>query len=97
MHADFVNGDLGLTPERSRALSPSRMPQSHRTPFFTAVGGRESDEFKRQNALIGQHWKKAHTGDILLPEDHHLSICETFASPSNALCTTAIALLKMVG
>ena len=97
MHADFVNGDLGLTPARSRALSPSRMPQSHRTPFFTAVGGRESDEFKRQNALIGQHWKKAHAGDILLPEDHHLSICEAFASPTNALCTTAIALLNMVG
>lgn len=97
MHADFVNGDLGLTPVRARALSPSRMPQSHRTPFFTAVGGRESNEFKRQNALIGQHWKKAHIGDILLPEDHHLSICEAFASPANALCTTAIALLKMAG
>ena len=44
MHAEFVNGDLGLTPARCCALSPSGLPQSHSTPFFTAVGGHESDE-----------------------------------------------------
>jgi arylformamidase len=96
MHAQFVNGDLNLTATRCRTLSPARLPQSHRTPFFTAVGGRESNEFKRQNALIGRHWKKAHTGDILLPEDNHLTICDALSASHNALCTTAIALLKMV-
>ena len=96
-HAQFVNGDLNLTAARSKALSPALLPQSHPTPFFTAVGGRESDEFKRQNSLIGHHWNTTHTGDILLPDDNHLTICDTFAASHTALCTTAIALLKMTG
>ena len=95
MYAQFVNGDLNLTAARSKALSPAHMPQSHQIPFFTAVGGLESNEFKRQNALIATRWNTAHTGDILLPADNHLTICDTFAAPHTALCTSAIALLKM--
>ena len=97
IQAKFVNDDLKLTTARSQILSPARLPQSHRIPFFTAVGGRESDEFKRQNALIGRHWKKTHTGDILLPEDNHLTICDALAASHNGLFTTAVALLKMAG
>ena len=97
VRAQFVNGDLKLNAASSRKLSPALLPQSHRIPFFTAVGGRESDEFQRQNALIGKRWKKTHTGGILLPEDNHLTICDAFAASHNALCTTAIALLKMTG
>ena len=96
-HAQFVNGDLKLNAARSKALSPALMPQSHQIPFFTAVGGLESTEFKRQNALIGTHWNTTHTGDILLPEDNHLTICDSFAASRSPLCSTAIALLKMTG
>ncbi len=83
--ADFVNIDLKLTPERIARLSPAALPQSHSAPFITAVGGMESDEFKRQNALIGEQWKVNHIRDIPLPDANHLTICDAFASPGHPL------------
>ena len=91
-HADFVNGDLGLTPDRIAKLSPAYLPQSHPIPFFTAVGGLESSEFKRQNQLIAAAWQSTHTGDIALPEADHLTICDALATPEHRLCRIALAL-----
>jgi arylformamidase len=83
--ADFINADLQLTTERVAHLSPAAMPQSWHAPFITAVGGLESDEFKRQNALIGMQWKNSHVRDIALPGINHLTICDAFASRDHAL------------
>ena len=84
-HADFVNVDLKLTAASVGPLSPARMPQSHRAPFLTAVGGLESDEFKNQNALIGTRWKASHRGNIDLPDLNHLTICDAFATAGHPL------------
>ena len=51
--SDYVNWILKLTAASVNALSPALMPKSHAAPFIAAVGGLESDEFKRQNGLIG--------------------------------------------
>lgn len=83
--ADFINADLQLTPQRVARLSPASMPQSGRAPFITAVGGLESDEFKRQNALIGRQWKANHLRDIALPDENHLTICDAFSLRDHAL------------
>ena len=88
-HAAFVNADLQLTPARIARLSPARLPLSHLTPFFTAVGALESSEFRRQNALIGKAWSHAHGGDVLLPTANHLTICDALADPSHRLCQMA--------
>lgn len=88
-HARFVNADLKLTSARIDRLSPARLPQSHPIPFFTAVGGLESSEFKRQNHLIAQAWPTTHTGDIGLPEANHLTICDALGNPAHPLCKTA--------
>ncbi|MES2106907.1 MAG: alpha/beta hydrolase [Pseudomonadota bacterium] len=84
-HAEFVNIDLKLTQERAIALSPGFMPQSHAIPFITAVGGLESDEFKRQNSLIASAWQTRHRADIPLPEANHLTICDALADGNSPL------------
>lgn len=92
-HAEFVNVDLKLTEDDVNPLSPAWMPQAHAAPFLTAFGGLESEEFKRQTALITDAWKASHRADIALPEANHLTICDAFATPGDPLCDASIALL----
>jgi arylformamidase len=96
LHADFVNAYTKLKPEDIASLSPAFMPQAHPTPFVTAVGGRESDEFKRQTGLIGAAWKSSHVADIALPEDNHLTICDALASNDSPLYEAAVGLVKRI-
>ena len=93
VHADFVNADLKLTPQRSELLSPAFMPQAHPAPFISAVGALESDEFKRQNALIGQVWNSNHAGDIVVPDKNHITICDAFATPGDPLFEATVKLV----
>jgi arylformamidase len=95
-HAEFVNVDLKLTAEDIAPLSPAWMPSPAAARFVTAVGGLESEEFKRQNALIAERWKAAHDGDIALPEANHLTICDAFATPGNPLFEATVSLLAQV-
>ncbi len=94
LHADFVNVDLKLRTEHIGPLSPASMPQSHPARFLTAVGGLESDEFKRQNALIADLWKAGHVGDIALPDKNHLTICDAFAAPGHPLFEASVKLVS---
>lgn len=84
-YADFVNVDLKITPENALRLSPGYMPQSHDIPFITAVGDKESDEFKRQTALIAAQWETTHLGNVDLEGINHLTICDAFASRGHPL------------
>ena len=95
--ADFVNVDLKLTPEDIGPLSPAFMPQAHDAPFITAAGGLESDEFGRQTALIGAKWKKNHVADIALLDRNHLTICDAFATPGDALFEAGVRLISDLG
>jgi arylformamidase len=95
-HADFVNVDLKLREEDVPHLSPGLMPQGRPTPFITAAGGLESEEFHRQNALIGQRWKATHVADIALPDRNHLTICDAFATPGHALFEAGVKLISSV-
>lgn len=92
-YADFVNVDLQLTADRIGPLSPAAMPQSHPTPFITAVGGLESDEFKRQNALLGTCWRASQVADVALPNANHLTICDAMAGPGQPLFDATLDLI----
>jgi len=92
-YIDFAQPDLKLTEQDARILSPAWMPQSHAAPFLTAVGGLESDEFKRQSKLLANKWKPNHRGDVALPGVNHMTICDAFATPGNPLFEATIALL----
>ena len=94
--ADFVNVDLKLDPERALKLSPARMPQSHPAPFITAVGDLESDEFKRQTALIAAEWKSGFLKEVPLNGLNHLTICDAFGDPSHPLSAATCELIAAV-
>jgi arylformamidase len=96
-HADYVNVDLCLKTEHIGPLSPAFMPKAGDAPFITAVGGLESDEFKRQNALIGSCWSDNLFADVALPDCNHLTICDAFATPGDPLLEATMKLLESLG
>jgi arylformamidase len=93
VQAPFVNRDLKLDQARARRLSPVAIPPATTAPLYTAVGGDESDEFKRQNALIARAWRYAFAGDIPMPGRNHLTIVEELANPDSALFKGAMAMM----
>lgn len=94
LQTDFVNRDLKLTEARILPLSPSLMPLTRTIPFITAVGGLESDEFKRQTAMIEQSWSSQHYANIELAESNHLTVCDALSEPNSALTKTIIELAR---
>ena len=93
---DFVAPDLKLTEESAARLSPALMPQSHPAPFVTSVGDLESEEFKRQNALIAERWASGHQKDVPLQGFNHLTICDAFGTPGHPLFEATCELLSAV-
>ena len=93
VQAPFVNQDLKLDTQLARRLSPAGMPPATSAPLYTAVGGDESDEFKRQNALIADTWRDAFAGDIPMPGYNHLTVAEELANPDSALFKGALAMM----
>lgn len=93
VHAPFVNGDLKLDQALARRLSPVHILPATTAPLYTAVGGEESDEFKRQNALIGGAWRFAFAGDIPMPGCNHLTVIERLADPHSALFRGAMQMM----
>lgn len=93
-HADFVNVDLKLTEKDIDPLSPAWMPQAHPAPFLTAFGALESEEFRRQTALIANAWKDNHAGDVAMPDVNHLTICDAFSEPGHPLYEATVKLIS---
>ena len=95
VHAPFVNEDLKLDRALARRLSPVHIPPATTAPLYTAVGGDESEEFKRQNALIARIWRHAFTGDIPMPGCNHLTVLEQLADPASALFKGAMEMMRL--
>ena len=92
---DFLQADLRLDAETAQRLSPAFLPPATRAPVMTSVGGNESSEFRRQNALLGQRWRSAFAGDIPMPGRNHFSVVDGLAEPSSALFAGARRLMKL--
>jgi arylformamidase len=84
-HVTWLNGDLRLDGEAAITLSPAFLPPATRAPLYLAVGGLESSEFKRQNALLAQHWKAVLGGEVAMPGRDHFTVIDGLADPSNPL------------
>ena len=95
LQVDFLQQDLRLDPESARRLSPAFMPPATRAPVMTCVGGDESGEFRRQNALLAERWKGVFAGDIPMPGKNHFSVIDAFAEPSSALFQGARRLMQL--
>jgi arylformamidase len=84
-HAEFINTDLKLDKSSALRLSPAWMPQPNSSPFITAVGDLESDEFKRQTALIASRWRHGFEREVPLHQENHFTICDCFGDESHPL------------
>jgi arylformamidase len=94
IYAPFVNGDLQLDLERARRLSPIHMPPATSAPLYTAVGGLESSEFRRQNALLGKVWSRVFVRDIPMPGCNHLTVVDDLANPASPLFEAALEMVR---
>jgi arylformamidase len=92
---DFLQGDLRLDAHSARRVSPVFLPAATTAPIMTSVGGDESDEFRRQNALVGQRWRSAFAGDISMPGKNHFSVVDGLADPASPLFAGARRLMKL--
>lgn len=89
----YLQVDLQLTPTAVRRLSPVRFPPPAGT-LFAVVGGGESEEFLRQNALIRKAWgARAVPVCEAVPGANHLSVLEALADPRSRLHALALRLL----
>jgi arylformamidase len=95
LEVEWLNGDLKLDPESALKLSPAFLPPATRAPVMTCVGGEESSEFLRQNALLGSRWRGAFAGDIAAPGKHHFSVVDGLADQKSALFAGARRLMKL--
>jgi arylformamidase len=90
----YLNADLLLTLDRVAPLSPLYMTPATKAPLITAVGGEESDEFKRHNREIGIAWSSVLREDVPLPGDNHFTACERFATAGHRLFEATVELCK---
>lgn len=81
----WLNGDLRLDETSALKLSPAFVPPATRAPLCLAVGGLESSEFKRQNALLAQRWKSVLARDVPMPGRDHFTVIDGLADPANPL------------
>jgi len=90
---EFLQGDLRLDAESARRVSPAFLPPATGAPVMSCVGADESDEFRRQNALLGSRWRSAFAGDIAMPGKNHFSVVDGLADPASALFAGARRLM----
>ncbi len=93
IHSPYLQTDLQLTAAQVRRCSPAYFaaPQGQ---LIALCGGNESEEFRRQNALIQQAWGKRCVRvceDI--PNGNHFSVLEALCTPGQRAHQLASVLL----
>ncbi len=94
-HAPFLAPDLKLTEASALKLSPAWM-RAPVGPLLALVGGDESEEFQRQNALIRERW-----GDAVVPVcesvpgRHHMDVLHELADPASRTHRLALGMLGL--
>jgi arylformamidase len=95
IHVDFLQPDLRLDEDSAWRLSPAFLPPATRAPFMTCVGGDESREFRRQNALLGERWRGVLAEDVAMPGRNHFSVVDGLAEPASRLFGAARRLMNL--
>ncbi len=94
IQASFINPIIQLDTSRAKALSPVYKKLFGKIPFWTCVGGDESNEFHRQSQLLTQHWIESFQGSVNMPHCNHFNIMDELANHESAIHQ---AVLKMIG
>ncbi|RZL45550.1 MAG: alpha/beta hydrolase [Variovorax sp.] len=95
MHTPSLQVALQLTEADVLRASPALWPAPSKGRLYTVVGGNESEEFLRHNALIRQAWgPKTVPVCEVLPGLDHFSIVDALADPAEQLHRHAMQLLR---
>ena len=95
VQVDWLNTDLHLDEASALKLSPAFLPPATRAPVVAAVGGLESSEFKRQNALLATRWKSAVAAEITMPGLNHFTVMDALCNQSSTLFTGTRKMMKL--
>ncbi len=95
VQASFLNTVLQLDTPRAQQLSPIHFRPLKNIPFWTCVGGDESEEFHRQNELIAKTWPDNFQGDISMPGCNHFDLMDVFSQPESALYNATLKMLQI--
>ena len=94
-HAPFLASDLRLDAAAAERLSPIALA-APKQPLFALVGGDESEEFLRQNALIAETWGPAAVPVCeAVTGRHHMSVLRELAEPGSRTHRLALRLLGL--
>lgn len=89
-----VQDDVRLTGDAVQRISPLTLEPATKAPMTIAVGGAESDEFRRQSRDLADTWKAlAPVEHLEFPELNHFSILTETATADSQL--TALRLRHM--
>jgi arylformamidase len=92
----FLQGDLRLSPASVRRLSPAGFAPPRHGRLVAVVGGDESPEFLRQNALIGQAWGARRVPVCeTVPGTDHFTVLHELADGGSRLHGHALGLLGL--
>ena len=89
-----VNCDVKLTERAALVVSPAFLPPATDAPFYTAVGGDETEGFHIQNGIIAEKWKRVHRTDVACPGDNHFTVLDRLCESGSPLFR---AVLRMMG
>lgn len=92
----YMRDDLKLSADDVARNSPVAFESAPSAPFIVAVGGDESDEFKRQSAELAEAWngRGGACTPITVPGCNHFTIVAEFADPKTEL---AFATVRQMG
>jgi arylformamidase len=89
-----INNDVRLDLDAAKRLSPALMLPPTKAPIITAVGGAETEGFKRQNALLAKRWADhASMTDVALPGFDHFTVVEQLSEVESPLHQAAMRLV----
>ncbi len=82
-----VNEDVRMDSAMAARNSPMTLRPAHDMPMTIAVGGAESDEFRRQSREFRDHWaaRLGAIGYIETKGDHHFTVVEGQARADNPI------------
>lgn len=93
--APFLKDDLRLDAAGAAHVSPVTYMPQRSVPLYTAVGGLESAEFKRQNRLIAEAWPHCFVQDVPMPGFHHLNVIEQLGKAKSPLHAAALRMMRV--
>jgi arylformamidase len=95
MHSPYLQTSLHLTAEQVRMASPARLPAPHQGKLYCVTGERESEEYHRHLALMGDAWGKKRVPVCeLIPNCNHFAVFEAFAQAGNPVHELGLELIR---